>query len=35
MSVGAAMEGFRPVAEFQYADFMTSGFDEISRPSRE
>src|SRR5437773_3553941 len=29
MSVGAAMEGFRPVAEFQYADFMTSGFDEI------
>jgi pyruvate/2-oxoglutarate/acetoin dehydrogenase E1 component len=29
MSVGAAMEGLRPVAEFQYADFMTSGFDEI------
>jgi 2-oxoisovalerate dehydrogenase E1 component beta subunit len=29
-SIGAAMEGFRPVAEFQYADFMTSGFDEIS-----
>ncbi|HXJ64423.1 MAG TPA: alpha-ketoacid dehydrogenase subunit beta [Actinomycetota bacterium] len=29
MSVGAAMEGFRPVAEFQYADFMTCGFDEI------
>src|SRR5438552_1802011 len=29
MSVGAAMEGFRPVAEFQYADFMSSGFDEI------
>jgi 2-oxoisovalerate dehydrogenase E1 component beta subunit len=24
------MEGFRPVAEFQYSDFMTSGFDEIS-----
>jgi len=23
------MEGFRPVAEFQYADFMTSGFDEL------
>jgi 2-oxoisovalerate dehydrogenase E1 component beta subunit len=23
------MEGLRPVAEFQYADFMTSGFDEI------
>ena len=29
MSIGAAMEGLRPVAEFQYADFMTSGFDEI------
>jgi 2-oxoisovalerate dehydrogenase E1 component beta subunit len=30
MSVGAAMEGLRPVAEFQYADFMSSGFDEIT-----
>jgi 2-oxoisovalerate dehydrogenase E1 component beta subunit len=30
MSIGSAMEGFRPVAEFQYADFMTSGFDEIT-----
>ena len=30
MAIGSAMEGFRPVAEFQYADFMTSGFDEIS-----
>ena len=29
MAVGAAMEGFRPVAEFQYADFMTCSFDEI------
>ena len=29
MAVGSAMEGFRPVAEFQYADFMTSGYDEI------
>ncbi|HYU92656.1 MAG TPA: transketolase C-terminal domain-containing protein, partial [Actinomycetota bacterium] len=29
MAIGSAMEGFRPVAEFQYADFMTSGFDEI------
>src|SRR5438552_8679977 len=28
MAMGSAMEGFRPVAEFQYADFMTSGFDE-------
>src|SRR2546422_1988357 len=28
-AVGAAMEGLRPVAEFQYADFMTSGFDEL------
>jgi 2-oxoisovalerate dehydrogenase E1 component beta subunit len=30
MSVGTAMEGLRPVAEFQYADFMSSGFDEIT-----
>jgi 2-oxoisovalerate dehydrogenase E1 component beta subunit len=30
MAIGSAMEGLRPVAEFQYADFMTSGFDEIS-----
>ena len=30
MSIGSAMEGFRPVAEFQYADFMSSGFDEIA-----
>lgn len=29
MAIGSAMEGFRPIAEFQYADFMTSGFDEI------
>ena len=26
MAVGSAMEGFRPVAEFQYADFMSSGY---------
>ena len=30
MALGAAMEGFRPVAEFQYADFMSSVFDEIT-----
>jgi len=30
MAIGSAMEGFRPIAEFQYSDFMTSGFDEIS-----
>jgi 2-oxoisovalerate dehydrogenase E1 component beta subunit len=30
MSVGSAMEGFRPVAEFQYADFMSSGYDEMT-----
>jgi 2-oxoisovalerate dehydrogenase E1 component beta subunit len=30
MAIGSAMEGFRPVAEFQYADFMSSGFDEIA-----
>jgi 2-oxoisovalerate dehydrogenase E1 component beta subunit len=29
-ALGAAMEGLRPVAEFQYADFMSSGFDEIT-----
>jgi pyruvate/2-oxoglutarate/acetoin dehydrogenase E1 component len=29
MAIGAAMEGLRPVVEFQYADFMSSGFDEI------
>jgi pyruvate/2-oxoglutarate/acetoin dehydrogenase E1 component len=30
LALGTAMEGFRPVAEFQYADFMSSGFDEIT-----
>jgi 2-oxoisovalerate dehydrogenase E1 component beta subunit len=30
VAIGSAMEGLRPVAEFQYADFMSSGFDEIS-----
>jgi 2-oxoisovalerate dehydrogenase E1 component beta subunit len=30
MALGAAMEGLRPVAEFQYADFMSSGFDSIT-----
>jgi len=30
VAIGSAMEGLRPVAEFQYSDFMTSGFDEIS-----
>ena len=30
MALGAAMEGMRPIAEFQYADFMSSGFDEIT-----
>jgi pyruvate/2-oxoglutarate/acetoin dehydrogenase E1 component len=29
ITIGSAMEGMRPVAEFQYADFMSSGFDEI------
>jgi 2-oxoisovalerate dehydrogenase E1 component beta subunit len=29
LSIGSAMEGLRPVAEFQYADFMTSGYDEL------
>src|SRR5687767_15432702 len=30
MAIGSAMEGFRPIAEFQYADFMSSRFDMIS-----
>jgi 2-oxoisovalerate dehydrogenase E1 component beta subunit len=30
MALGSAMEGLRPVAEFQYADFMSSGYDEIT-----
>lgn len=30
LALGAAMEGMRPVAEFQYADFMSSGFDMIT-----
>jgi 2-oxoisovalerate dehydrogenase E1 component beta subunit len=29
MSAGAAMEGLRPVAEVQYADFIANGFDEL------
>ncbi|MEX0832994.1 MAG: alpha-ketoacid dehydrogenase subunit beta [Actinomycetota bacterium] len=29
MSVGSAMEGLRPVAEVQYADFIANGFDEL------
>jgi 2-oxoisovalerate dehydrogenase E1 component beta subunit len=29
MAVGAAMEGMRPVAEVQYADFIANGFDEL------
>ena len=30
LAIGSAMEGMRPVAEFQYADFMSSGFDMIT-----
>jgi 2-oxoisovalerate dehydrogenase E1 component beta subunit len=30
MALGSAMEGLRPVAEFQYADFMSSGYDMIT-----
>ncbi|MFM7718482.1 MAG: alpha-ketoacid dehydrogenase subunit beta [Actinomycetota bacterium] len=30
LALGSAMEGLRPVAEFQYADFMSSGFDMIA-----
>jgi len=30
MAIGSAMEGLRPIAEFQYADFMSSGYDMIT-----
>ena len=29
VSIGAAMRGYRPVAEMQFADFITCGFDQI------
>jgi len=29
MAVGSAMEGLRPIAEVQYADFIANGFDEL------
>jgi 2-oxoisovalerate dehydrogenase E1 component beta subunit len=29
ISVGAALRGYRPVAEMQFADFLTCGFDQI------
>ena len=29
ISVGAALRGYRPVAEMQFADFITCGFDQI------
>ncbi|MEX2274488.1 MAG: alpha-ketoacid dehydrogenase subunit beta [Actinomycetota bacterium] len=29
MAVGSAMEGMRPIAEVQYADFIANGFDEL------
>src|SRR5512133_85691 len=29
VSVGAALRGFRPVAEMQFGDFITCGFDQI------
>jgi 2-oxoisovalerate dehydrogenase E1 component beta subunit len=29
MAIGSAMEGLRPVAEVQYADFIANGFDEL------
>src|SRR5919106_1488408 len=28
-SIGAALRGYRPVAEMQFADFITCGFDQI------
>jgi 2-oxoisovalerate dehydrogenase E1 component beta subunit len=29
MSIGAALRGYRPVAEMQFADFISCGFDQI------
>jgi 2-oxoisovalerate dehydrogenase E1 component beta subunit len=29
VSIGAALRGYRPVAEMQFADFITCGFDQI------
>lgn len=29
MAVGSAMQGMRPIAEVQYADFIANGFDEL------
>src|ERR1700693_4566298 len=29
ISIGAALRGYRPVAEMQFADFITCGFDQI------
>lgn len=29
MAVGSAMQGLRPIAEVQYADFIANGFDEL------
>src|SRR6201988_534623 len=30
ISVGAALRGYRPVAEMQFADFISGGFDQIT-----
>src|SRR5215211_367963 len=29
ISIGAAMRGYRPVAEMQFSDFISCGFDQI------
>src|SRR5258705_1814282 len=30
ISIGAALRGYRPVAEMQFADFISCGFDQIT-----
>src|SRR3979409_354987 len=33
VSIGASLRGYRPVAEMQFADFISCGFDQIVNPA--
>ena len=35
ISIGASLRGYRPVAEMQFADFISCGFDQIVEPGRD